>query len=173
MKKISTYFSIFSLFFLINSCFPGDPDCGGCSTLVENLVRITPIQSQFQVNDTLNITAVLPSQNNCSGTDLNIFALTSNTRAEFIFGDGFRLIGDQELIIRKGERDGNNFVAIYDPICDCYEFEADLVLSDAKVYNVILTNLFDVKDDGCDLYSVETSAPWINFPNQIEFELVP
>jgi hypothetical protein len=64
-------------------------------------------------------------------------------------------------------------VAIYDPICDCYEFEADLVLSDAKVYNVILTNLFDVKDDGCDLYSVETSAPWINFPNQIEFELVP
>jgi hypothetical protein len=131
------------------------------------------MHNQFQVNDTLRLSCRIPLTNNYYGFSSNFLETTSNPRALFLLGEGSALIGDQELIIRKGERDGNNFVAIYDPICDCYEFEADLVLSDVNDYNVILSNLINVKGDGCDLYSVETSAPWINFPNQIEFELVP
>jgi hypothetical protein len=77
------------------------------------------------------------------------------------------------VIIRKGDSDGNYFVAIYNETCDCYEFEADIILSQIKSYDVNLSFAFNFIGEDCDRFFLETSVPWINFPNQIEFEVVP
>ena len=74
--------------------------------------------------------------------------------------------------MRKGILDGGFFVAVYDAACDCYEFEADLVLSEVGSYNTSTVNTFDFLNN-CDGFSLETTFPWVNQPNVLEFEVVP
>lgn len=172
MKKLVVFLIVA---IMIYGCIPfGDENCNNATKRVDVfLVSVTPIQSHFQVNDTLTIVATVPAQNDFYGFDRNLFEETGDTSATFIFANSSEVIGDQELIIRKGGKNGLLFEAFYNPSCDCYEFEADLVLSHPAVYSTIITNEFDFIGEGCDQLFLESTFPWVNQPNLLEFEVVP
>lgn len=125
------------------------------------------------MNDTLTISCNIPSRKHFYGDERDIFSETSNSRARWSFRSGSELIGDQELIVRKGELDGPFFVDVYDPICDCYEFEADLILSEVDTYNIFIGNVFDFIGENCDRFFIESNFPWINEAGILEFEVEP
>lgn len=175
MKRLKRILLLLATCVLIVSCFPGEPDCEGGSEIVENLISITPIQSRFRVNDTLTLACTVPAQNTYFGDfDLNIFRETGNAQAVWTLINGSQLLRNQELITRKGFFDAGFFIAVYDAACDCYEFEADLVLNEFGSYTVSTSNNIFFNDlSGCDDYFIETTFPWVNQPNLLEFEVVP
>ncbi len=173
MKYIKFYLLWWPIILLLNSCGPDKGDCDVTPAIVDNLVSLTPIQSQFQVGDILTISCNIPAQNTFVGNSVNIFQATGDGSALWSLGNGSALIRNQQLIIRKGSVEVNNLVAIYSSACDCYEFDADLILTDPGVYNFRFNNQFYFIDSGCDGYAIETTFPWINFPNVLEFEVVP
>lgn len=174
MKYLKIYYAFWALILLLNSCGPSQKDCDVSPASIENLITITPIQSQFRVNDTLTIACTIPAQNTYfSDFNLNIFRETGDTRAVWIMVNNSQLLRNQELITRKGFFDAGFFIMVYSEICDCYEFEADLILSEIATYNVSTSNSIDFRDAGCDGYVINSSFPWINSPNLLEFEVVP
>lgn len=103
MKYLKIYYAFWALILLLNSCGPSQKDCDVSPASIENLITITPIQSQFRVNDTLTIACTIPAQNTYfSDFNLNIFRETGDTRAVWIMVNNSQLLRNQELITRKG-----------------------------------------------------------------------
>jgi|GEM_PF-6988043 len=170
---VKPFVCTFTLFSVL-SCVPSLKDCDVAIATVENLISITPVQSQFQVGDILTIACTIPAQNTYfGGFDQNIFNLTGDTTALWSYGSGSLIIGDQQLIVRKGAIAAPNFLAIYNPACDCYEFEADLILSEIGTYGESISSTITIRKADCDGFRIEPSFPWTNFPNRLEFEVVP
>lgn len=173
MKSIKFYLISWPLVLLLNSCGPEKGDCDVVTAIVDNLVSLTPIQSQFSVGDTLTISCAIPNQNNFFISNTNILMATGNNRMIYTLVEQSELIGNQQLILRKGDLDGPYYVAVYNAACDCYEFEAALILSEIKSYSIFLGNDFDIRDSSCDGFTIDSSFPWVNRPNLLEFEVVP
>lgn len=173
MKYIKFHLLWWPMILLLNSCGPDKGDCDVTPAIVDNLVSLTPIQSQFRVGDTLTISCAIPNQNNFFINNINILMATGNNRMIYTLVEGSELIGVQQLILRKGDLDGSFFVAVYNSECDCYEFEADLILSEIKSYSIFLGNDFDIRDSSCDGFTIDSSFPWINQPNLLEFDVIP
>jgi hypothetical protein len=88
MKKLFIYLLIICCFILFTKCTRDGVDCNDGRIFVENLASLTPIQSQFQVNDTLRLSCRIPLTNNYYGFSSNFLETTSNPRALFLLGEG-------------------------------------------------------------------------------------
>lgn len=173
MKNLKLCIILLSFCSVFSNCDPKCPNPDSSSTFVENLVSITPIRSQFQVNDTLTLICTIPSQNIYFGNfETNIFRETAVDRALWRFSDVNTLLANQQLIVRKGFQDGPFFLALYNASCDCYEFEADLILSEIGSYSFSTSHNLQMLND-CGGYLIDTTFPWVNQPNVLEFEVVP
>lgn len=172
MKKFISKTVICGFCFGLMSCGPSLKDCDVLSGFEEGLVVVTPIQPIFRQGDTLTISCNIPAQNGYFLRNRNIFDEIGDAQATWTFVNGREIIRNQQLIVRKGFLDGPFFIAVYDAACDCYEFEADLVLSEVGSYNTSTVNTFDFLNN-CDGFSLETTFPWVNQPNLLEFEVVP
>ncbi len=127
MKKLLLIATVLLLY----GC-PDENDCDDFGRIanVVNLVKLTPIQQQYQQGDILTMKIDVPAQNSYFEDNSNLLELTSDQNAQLISSAGNLLHGNDIEII-KGFEDGNfnRFGVPYNSQTGSYELEINIILN--------------------------------------------
>lgn len=170
MKKLLLLVTVL----LLCGC-PDENDCDdlGIIAYITDLVKISPIQSQYSEGDLITITASIPASNAYFGSEANILNATGDNFGRLYITAG-NLFDGNDVIYLRGFEDGNfNWFAMpYDPITASYEVKIQLRLNRIGTYNINPFNNIEFIGNGCNRYFIETTFEWIP-QTEIIFEVIP
>lgn len=158
------------------TCCRGDWDCNyyTLATEEENLLSLTPIQSNYNQGDVVTLKGIIPSVNNYFvGQEVNLFGQTNDYSALLILQFNELFIGNELTFISGSQGEHKNWFEVpYNPNTGNYEFEVKVKLNKAGHY--FLSNsgevYFQESNVECIGYVINTTVSWI--PNSpIEFDV--
>ena len=165
--------SLFLLLATLTGCPGGDDDCFdyGSTTRVDNLLKLTPLQTTYNQGQIVTFKILVPATNSYFGEELNLFEKTNDFEA-FILTSYSSLFTNNEVTFIKGSQGNeiNWFNVPYNNITNIYEFEVNIKLNRIGLY-VLYTNdyLLFQGSTKCNRYRLDTNIEGWNSDGKIEF----
>ena len=177
--KILTYIGILLMFFTLSGCFENE-NCNdlGQDTIVDNLMKIAPLQTSYNQGDYITVKVDIPSVNNFYGPNpVNIFERTGDLNGKALLGL-FHILSDGNAVtIIKGEQaeHPNWFLFPYNSENGTYELELKIQLNRVGTYTFATDNVdvLEFKGDGdCNYYLIGTGFEDPNEDGTLAFSVI-
>lgn len=134
MKKLLLLATVLLLY----GC-PEENDCDdlGRISRVDNLIRLTPVQTQYRQGDVITLSVEIPAINEYFGSTVNLLEQTGNSNARLSLSTTELQIGN-ELMFISGyqEREINWFGLRFNNNTGMYELEIQIKLNRIGMYDI-------------------------------------
>ena len=173
VTKLLKYPLLILLMTTLTGC-PGDEDCNdlGSSTRVNDLIILTPLQNNYNQGDVITLKIVIPPNNTFFGEPLNLFEKTNNNYEAYIETSYSWLFTGNILTFINGSQgsETNNFIAIYNNLNECYEFEVDIKLNKTGNYTIVTDDSIIFQgNSSCNRYFLNSNILGANSEDVIQF----
>lgn len=170
MKKLLLIATVLFLY----GC-PGENDCDdlGRISRVDNLIKWTPVQSQYNRGDVITVSLEVPGMNEYFGNTINIFDRTNDNTGLLVLTTGDFQTGNQLNFIKGFQDEGvrNWYYLPYNAEARNYELQFELTLNRTGVYN--LNNDHNIIfGENCNRYFIDTNVEFIA-GQPFQFEVIP
>ena len=164
-----------SLLFLLTAC-PGEEDCFdlGSTTRVNDLILLTPKQTEYSQGDEVTLSLSIPATNSYFGNEINLFQETGDDSALLILGFNQLFLDNHLSFINgdEGNSESNNwYIAYYNQDSQKYELEIEISLDRVGQYSFYSDSFIDFDGGGCNKFSINTNVLWEGV-DLIEFTVV-
>lgn len=160
LKNVINISLVVCLFFLLTAC-PGEEDCFdmGSTTRVNDLIQLTPEQTEYNQGDLVTLNLTIPATNSYFGNELNLFQETGDDLARLRLGS-FDLFTDNELNFIIGSQADYRFYMPYNSDNDTYELTLEITLNKVGYYSFVTDETIEIIGNGCDRYIIDTNILW-------------
>jgi hypothetical protein len=170
MKKLLLLVAILLLY----GC-PGNDDCDDIRSIarVDNLIKLTPVQTQYRQGDVITLYVQIPAINDYFGSTTNLLEQTGNSNAKLSLSTA-ELQNGNELMFISGyqEREINWFGLRFNNNTGRYELEIQIKLNRIGMYDIPTLDTIFFKGENCNRFLIDTNIEWTTF-GQVTFEVVP
>jgi hypothetical protein len=173
--KLLKFTSLFLLLTTLTGCPGGNEDCFdyGSSTRVDNLVKITPLQSTYNIGDIITYKIIIPSTNTFFGEQINLFEKTNDFNARIYINP--IIFNDNEVSYIKGsiEAYGGGWSNVsYNSENGTYELEINIKLLKSGLYSFYSGEYLEFQGSTeCNRYRLDTNIEGWNSEGKIEFNV--
>lgn len=152
---------------------PIDPCIGNVrNTTIPDLIKISPLQSNYLIGEEIEISMILPSENILlNGESYDVYEDTSIDLVDINIVELYKFFQDNTYQIIEGDYDDYFAKLIYYADENEYRFKANISLSNPGTYSIHAKgSIFFRKDDSaCTALSIDTNIEGMDENNVIEF----
>jgi len=173
--KLLKFTVLFLLLATLTGCPGGDEDCFdmGSTARVDNLIKISPLQTTYNQGDIITFKIEIPAQNNYFGEPINIFERTNDLEATLSTSYSNLFIGNELTFIKGSQGNEVNWFNVpYNSINGMYEFELNIKLNKIGFYSLYTNDPIHFQGSTeCNRYRLDTNIEGRNSEGKIEFNV--